>query len=574
LQMARNIRQFKGKEASLTAGRTVGGETVFLDPEGDAMERDFKDFSGKGRYVDRSARNDIVSVAVSHDGTSVRFRITTADKVSKYRKGDPTWMNILVRTTLGEGKDFPYDYIIGRERTSGKASVERLAASGTSSAGEAKYKVHGKEMVVEVPLETLDLTPGYVHFFFKVADHITRPDDMMDYYVSGDSAPIGRLDYEYGRKNVLYSRMLDDGLPFNEYVPMDKAKFEASDEGMVVKGASGQVKLDRYYSLGERTVRCEVTFSPDAKAFFRTDTGDFGLYVDVPGKSISIGTVAAHESCRTEVPFLDASHTYIVEVAHEYLKNSARITDKVTGKCSELFLESDGPGGYGKGALQEGFSAGSMWDYYCFGLYGGSSMTVRKVDLASVDEDVFLLIYGDSITQPDGYFPKKDFPQAWTMQIMSNVRGKAVCSGRGGCTINEVLARIPNELPFIRPRYVMVTIGTNGGNTEENLSRLVEYIFSQGAIPILNNIPCNESGTQVEANKLIARVREKYKLQGCLFDLATSVAGDGLEVDKSMMFWENYPPEIFGGWQVWHHPNSKGGTAMYLRSRQDVPELY
>jgi hypothetical protein len=40
------------------------------------------------------------------------------------------------------------------------------------------------------------------------------------------------------------------------------------------------------------------------------------------------------------------------------------------------------------------------------------------------------------------------------------------------------------------------------------------------------------------------------------------------------MFWENYPPEVFGGWQVWHHPNDKGGTAMYLRSRQDVPELY
>jgi hypothetical protein len=215
-----------------------------------------------------------------------------------------------------------------------------------------------------------------------------------------------------------------------------------------------------------------------------------------------------------------------------------------------------------------------MWDYYCFGLLRGTSMTVRRTEVLSTPEKVFLMIYGDSITQPDGYFPRKDFPQAWTMQIASNVKGKAVCSGRGGCTINEVLLRIPNELPYIRPEYVMVTIGTNGGNTEENLSRLVEYILSQGAVPILNNIPCNESGTQVAANELIARVREKYGLKGCKFDLATSIAGDGLEVDKSMMFWENYPPEVFNGWQVWHHPNSKGGTAMYLRSRQDVPELY
>ena len=34
--------------------------------------------------------------------------------------------------------------------------------------------------------------------FVKVADNVTHGDDIMDYYVSGDSAPIGRLSYEYG----------------------------------------------------------------------------------------------------------------------------------------------------------------------------------------------------------------------------------------------------------------------------------------------------------------------------------------------------------------------------------------
>src|SRR3546814_1832044 len=63
----------------------------------------------------------------------------------------------------------------------------------------------------------------------------------------------------------------------------------------------------------------------------------------------------------------------------------------------------------------------------------------------------------------------------------------------------------------------MVTIGTNGGNTEENLSELVEYIQSQGAIPILNNIPCNESGTQIPINAVIEKVRQKYGINGCKF---------------------------------------------------------
>ena len=69
-------------------------------------------------------------------------------------------------------------------------------------------------------------------------------------------------------------------------------------------------------------------------------------------------------------------------------------------------------------------------------------------------------------------------------------------SGRRG-TITMVLDYIKNELPYIDAKYVMVTIGTNGGNTEKNLTELVHYIREQGAIPILNNIPCNESGTQI-----------------------------------------------------------------------------
>ena len=118
----------------------------------------------------------------------------------------------------------------------------------------------------------------------------------------------------------------------------------------------------------------------------------------------------------------------------------------------------------------------------------------------------------------------------------------------------------------------MVTIGTNGGNTEENLTALVDYIRSQGAIPILNNIPCNESGTQVSNNVIIERVRGKEGIKGCRFDLPTSLAGDGKEVDKSLMFWEDYTGSY--GWQIYHHPNEKGGRRMFEQTLTDIPEIY
>ena len=154
--------------------------------------------------------------------------------------------------------------------------------------------------------------------------------------------------------------------------------------------------------------------------------------------------------------------------------------------------------------------------------------------------------------------------------MASWLNGRVVFSGQSGSTIDGVLVRVANEIPVIRPKYVMVTIGTNGGNTERKLCELVEYIRSQGAVPILNNIPCNEHGTQVETNELIERVRRRYAIRGCRFDLATSVDRDGLQVDTSTMWREDYG----GGHVYYHHPNVRGSRLMYLRTLLDVPEIY
>ena len=53
-------------------------------------------------------------------------------------------------------------------------------------------------MLIVVPLAALGLSANSVSFEFKVADNVTDYTDIMDYYVTGDSAPIGRLRYAYG----------------------------------------------------------------------------------------------------------------------------------------------------------------------------------------------------------------------------------------------------------------------------------------------------------------------------------------------------------------------------------------
>jgi hypothetical protein len=365
-------------------------------------------------------------------------------------------------------------------------------------------------------------------------------------------------------RTVLYEQILTAAVP--ELSVNGLGNYTA--DGLRITAKGNTVQLNRFYALAERMAQYRVKFSANAKAVFKSSQGDFNAYVDVPNRRISIATVPVTEKT---VDFLQGDREYTVEIYHVYQQAKVRIVDEQTGEEAEITAVHDGQGGVGKGALQAGFSVGMQWDHYCFGLVSGTSVLVRQISVYALKGNVKLLLYGASISQPEGYFPTADFPQSWTQRIIRQLGGNVMSSGRGGATINTVLEYIRNELPFVKAQYVMVTIGTNGGNTTANLSELVEYIRSQGAIPILNNIPCNESGTQVAVNQIIHQVRQKYGINGCRFDLATSLAGDGKEVDKTTMYWENYT----NGWgEIYHHPNEKGSRKMFERTLIDLPEIY
>lgn len=192
--LAENVRRYKGD-----CGVAAQKGKVFRDFEGDALVRDFKNFDGSGRYIDSSARNDIVEITVSESAAAVTFEVRTASDVIPYAQGDLNWMNILVRTDDSSDKAFEYDYVINRYPTvNGVTTVERICADGRKVlSGKATYSVSGDILRVTVPFEALGLEAGDVHFGFKVADNVADPDDIMEYYVSGDSAPIGRLSFDY-----------------------------------------------------------------------------------------------------------------------------------------------------------------------------------------------------------------------------------------------------------------------------------------------------------------------------------------------------------------------------------------
>lgn len=212
MQLVENVRKFKYTEGkaykmpktnisvkdknSLVLWDFV--QARYKDFSGDAMPRDHADAAKQNTYKDNSNRNDITDIRVTHDDKNAYFYVRTADDITEYNGTDKNWMNILISVKGGGFAGF--DFIVNRSVTGNVTSVEKSNGGYSwEKVGEGDIAVYGNVMVVSVPLGTLGVDADEPSFGFKVADNVTDYDDITDYYVTGDSAPIGRFAYRYGR---------------------------------------------------------------------------------------------------------------------------------------------------------------------------------------------------------------------------------------------------------------------------------------------------------------------------------------------------------------------------------------
>lgn len=211
LQLVENARKYKlnaareyaQKEhtisiASFDETQWVDVKNAYQDFAGDAEERNHTGAVSTLTYTEKAASNDIVSIKLAHDQANIYFRIECANPIVE----DPTaenFLNILLDSGKNSDSFSSFDYLINRSHASGKASIERFHADGSkTSVSEATYSVAGKIMQLCLPRSAVGLgEEEQLHFSFKVADGVANPSDIMSYYKSGDSAPIGRLSYAY-----------------------------------------------------------------------------------------------------------------------------------------------------------------------------------------------------------------------------------------------------------------------------------------------------------------------------------------------------------------------------------------
>ncbi|MBQ8428475.1 MAG: hypothetical protein IJX30_00030 [Clostridia bacterium] len=214
LQNMRNTRNFKNaKTVALVGGKASPalenaadwekGRT-YLDISGEVIERNHRNTDGSAMYVNTTNRNDVVSTQMVNDGKYLYIRVTTlADIVIE--QGAENNLNILL--SIG-GSNAPawegYQFVLNRTAPQSglsKTSLEKVKTAGRyefESVCEVDSYLSGKTFAVKIPLAKLGIKNAKNFTVdFKVADGISDPSNMMKYYVDGEAAPVGRLNYRY-----------------------------------------------------------------------------------------------------------------------------------------------------------------------------------------------------------------------------------------------------------------------------------------------------------------------------------------------------------------------------------------
>lgn len=204
----------------------------------------------------------------------------------------------------------------------------------------------------------------------------------------------------------------------------------------------------------------------------------------------------------------------------------------------------------GTGASAGVNAAGKMFDSPIF--YVGSGSVYLKNASATCLVRPKVLFVGDSITQG----AHTDYDKTWSV-MAGEYFGNCLTGGRGSGDIWCCLNQVRSIVPVIKPKAVVVTIGTN--NTYNQMSddgfkalyaSIVNVIKGVGAIPIVNNIVACDSRTNAvtQANNVITSLNE----MGCRFDLATSINNVWADGENTAYYYTDFV-----------HLNDSGNELLY-----------
>ncbi|MBQ3507812.1 MAG: hypothetical protein IJA91_04605 [Clostridia bacterium] len=297
-QLADYVRQFKGTNPIEKAtweklidvnggfGQWADVGPVYNDYFG-LPDRDFdgyKDpYTGKKlHYTNDSGRNDVYDAKVARDYENIYFMVRTVEDLTPYT--DPYWMRLYIDMGESDQNWENYEFILNKQNPENEttATLERFTGDGfkTEVVGKVTYSVKGNVLTVCIPKAMLGIPAEQLsfEFGFKWTDNTLEDGDIMQWYLNGDVAPVGRFNYCYTTDGSA-EYVAENGNLGNSFIDFTDAekveeiktwmlgstegmKYEFTAEGLALTSeskdaefvidfskASPQVVLDRYESI-------------------------------------------------------------------------------------------------------------------------------------------------------------------------------------------------------------------------------------------------------------------------------------------------------------------------------------
>jgi len=222
-QMVANIRKFKGvrEERIASAPTTIN---IFNNTDQWAnVQPEYKHYEGSipirkelGYGVvmlkNNTGRNDVVSSKVTYDNDNVYFMVDTAANITP--KNDPGWMRLYIDTQSQDDKNWEgFEFVVNRVNPGDKATLEASTGGWNwEEVGKIDYTVLGNRLQISIPRQMLGLTAKSPEFNFKWSDNMQEEGNIMDFYVNGEAAPVGRLTFHFQseKANVKQNSITDN----------------------------------------------------------------------------------------------------------------------------------------------------------------------------------------------------------------------------------------------------------------------------------------------------------------------------------------------------------------------------
>ena len=171
-------------------------ELTFRDYVNDIPDRDAQGY-GELHYTNRTGRNDFDLMKVAEDQENVYFYVKTVAPITAPEKH---WMSLFLRTpnATAENSWEGYDFVLNRVVPVGGQAVLEISGGGWNwkEAAKVAMKAEGNELQLAIPKKVLGIT-GDATFQFKWADNYQGEGNIDSFYLDGDAAPIGRLNYVF-----------------------------------------------------------------------------------------------------------------------------------------------------------------------------------------------------------------------------------------------------------------------------------------------------------------------------------------------------------------------------------------